>query len=1147
MTRLIVSLLFGLALQTLVSLAAAQSLTTGAITGTVVDQSGAMMASVLVIAKNVDTGATRETQTNGSGDFVLAQLDPGRYKVTAESNGFERTEIGPITVAVSRVATLEFKLKIGSVTATVEAKQDASMIEPSNPDNTTTFSATQLASVPNPGNDLTYVANLAPGAIMNTGSSGSTGFNNGNVEFNGLPSLSNDSTVDGLDANNSFFSKNATGASGLQLGMNAIEEVSINTASYSVDQGRLSASQINYVTKSGTNAYHGNAYEIWNGSAMNANSYFLKANGASKPRSNVNEFGASLGGPIFKEKLFFFTDMEGIRLVLPVILTSTLPTPIYQSYVLKQLPLGGTDPVLGDSLPAEPAEVPFYTKMFSLMGDTSKGNPLAILGCPLNVDGSQASGSPPAGIGCANMRTFSASPFANETLFTVKLDYHYDPNDTFWLRFQLNQGQNIRVDPVSPVFNEVAKVPSRSASAGWTHVFSPNLVNQFNPGISYLPGIVTLGDPSKALATLPLTYFFSFSPAFSTIGNNVDNTPNGVNTTTWQLNDNLSWTPGKHALRFGGDMRRLLYTVSNGSGTYPAEQGDSLARFTYGASDLTSQTFTKVLEDRLKAVNFDVYVMDTMKVDPKLTVTIGLRTTWNSNPVSSGGALSRLDGTFETISHDINGPLNRDIVSGLDTLFPNMPTLQWAPRAAVAYQPRPRTLVRIGAGIFNEPPFYASYGSFAANPPFFNTPSAGLTQPLGGAAIAPGVPSSTVDLVVAANQQFQANFAQGQLSCASSLSASGSCLPPLAFQIPDSHPKNPSVYEWSASIQQGLGSNFSLAARYVGTSLRHGGYQIDDNAFQTACSGCFVPLPFGTAPDARFGNAISFRDGANSSYNALQLTTEKRISHGLSFQLNYTYSHCLDENSNGGLSPFNQGTSVLTILPNGLHTLYGDCNYDVRHSVNGFYVYELPFHAARSWLETIVGHWQLSGTVFLRGGFPVTVYSSFTPDVLNGFGAVYANVVRGQNPYSKASIPGVTLPGTVQWLNPFAFESVIDPSTNTCVPTNDPQSCQVGNSGRNTFRAPGFRWTDLNIAKQFRINEHVGFRFETQFYNLLNHPNFGYPGGGFPFAGIPSEPGTLTGFGTINSTVAPITGLVGGQLGGDSSVRMIALRGTVTF
>src|SRR6266849_2819758 len=237
MKRPIASFACGLMLTSFASLAAGQSLTTGAITGTVVDQSGAVMASVVVIAKNVDTGATRETQTAGTGNFLLAQLDPGRYEVTAQSAGFEKTKIGPITVAVSGVASLEFKLKIGSATVTVEVKQEAPLIEPSNPITTTTFTARQLAGLPLEGNDLNYVAVLAPGAIMNAGASGNPGAGQ-DLTVNGLPAGANDITIDGLDTNDPRFNIKSRGASGLQLGLNAMEEVSVNTQAYSADQGR---------------------------------------------------------------------------------------------------------------------------------------------------------------------------------------------------------------------------------------------------------------------------------------------------------------------------------------------------------------------------------------------------------------------------------------------------------------------------------------------------------------------------------------------------------------------------------------------------------------------------------------------------------------------------------------------------------------------------------------------------------------------------------------------------------------------------------------------------------------------------------------------------------------------------------------------
>jgi Carboxypeptidase regulatory-like domain len=1123
-----------------------QTQTTGQISGTVTDPSGGVVPKAQVTVSNLNTGIKRATESNSDGHYLVPLLDPGTYLVTVEAKGFETVSRDGVTVAVSRYALVDFRLQIGAEAIKVTISTAAPLIEPSNSNTTTTFNATQLANIPNAGNDLSYLANLAPGAVMNTYSAG--GISQGNVEINGLGSVANDFTIDGLDANEPYNNFNATGASGLQLGLNAIQEVTINSTAFSVDQGRLYGSAINYITKSGTNAFHGNAFEIWNGSAMNARNFFLNANGVQqKPRSNVNEFGASLGGPIRKDKLFFFSDLEGIRVVLPVVLKSTLPTPAYERYVLQQLPLGGADTVLGGTLPPEPEEVGLYQKMFSLMGDTSRGVPYgAIPGCPLNADGSPVAGSPPSGDGCANIRTFSASPSANETLFTTKLDYILNANDSFWFRFQLNDGQSVQVDPVNSVFNSVLRVPSRSGAAGWTHVFSPHLVNQFNPGISYLPGITNLANPAGGHAALPITY--NASP-FSIIGNNAYSTPFGVTSTTWQLNDSLSWDKGRNAYKFGVNMRRLLITTTSAFDITPFENTFSLPEFTFGATASTSQAFVQSVEDQLRVVNLDTYAMDTLRATSKLTVTIGLRASWNSNPVSRNHGFTYLNGeSFETMSHDVNRALKLDILPNQQHMFISTPLLRWAPRAAIAYTLRPSTIVRAGFGLFYQPSYNGLSPQVSQNIPTNTQFSAGIFTSLGGVAIAPGVPNSAVDVAVAANQQFQSGFANGELSCGSSLASPSNCLPPVNFNAFAGNTGGaPYSLQWSTSLEQQLGQSFALTAKYVGTRYVKGLYTTYDNLYQTICAGCFPPLPFNAPPDSRFGTVNTSQSGANSSYHGLTVTVEKRFSYGLQFQANYTYSHCLDDQSNAVLTSFNSNVSQISILPRGVQSLHGDCDYDVRHSLNGSYVYQLPFRSSRAWLQTMIGGWQISGTLFVRGGFPISVYSSPNfSGVFNPFGSVYANLVPNEPLYQKTPVAS-TPPGTIQWLNPDAFQSTIDPSTGMCYPSNSPQNCQNGLLARGALRAPGFRWTDLDLAKQFKVSEHMNLKFETQFYNLFNHPNFGIPNSGFSLAGIPSEPATLTGFGTISQTVSPSTGLLGGRLGGDSSVRMIAFRGTIVF
>ena len=248
---------------------------------------------------------------------------------------------------MGQTAAVSFTLLPASISQSVEVTGQSALMSLENPNTSTTLEAKTITSLPNPGQDLTYVAQFAQGALMNTAGSSNDakaagGY--GNVEFNGLPATSNGYILDGFDTNDPFLGLNIGLSTNLVIGLDALQEATVNTNSYAVDQGRYGASQVNYFTKSGTNAFHGDAYEVWNGSLFNATDYFLHANDtpgniARKPRSTVNEFGVSVGGPILKDKLFFFAHYEGIRIALPLIARTTVPSPAYQQYVLQQLPL----------------------------------------------------------------------------------------------------------------------------------------------------------------------------------------------------------------------------------------------------------------------------------------------------------------------------------------------------------------------------------------------------------------------------------------------------------------------------------------------------------------------------------------------------------------------------------------------------------------------------------------------------------------------------------------------------------------------------------------------------------------------------------------------------------------------------------------
>src|SRR5216684_45325 len=368
-----------------------QGETTSAIIGQVSDASGAAVPGATVTVTNKETGLRRSASSDDSGRFNFPQLKPGAYSVKVEAEGFEPQQNDAVSSALGQKQTLDFRLKVAQSKETVEISSEAPILNPENANTSTTLNARVLEDLPNPGGDLTYPLQFAAGALVNTAGSsndfvgGTNGF--GNVEFNGLPALSNGYIVDGLETNDPLTNLNSGLSTNLVLGLDSISEVTVNTLSYAVDQGRYGASQVKYVTKSGTNQFDGKVYELWNGALLNAANYFTNAApGNHKPRSTVNHFGGSLGGSIVRDKLFFFFDSEWVRIALPIVAATTVPTPAFQNYVLQQLPLGGTDSVNGSTYQPAPQLVPFYQKMFSLYGNTT-GTPLAVLGCPFDVGG----------------------------------------------------------------------------------------------------------------------------------------------------------------------------------------------------------------------------------------------------------------------------------------------------------------------------------------------------------------------------------------------------------------------------------------------------------------------------------------------------------------------------------------------------------------------------------------------------------------------------------------------------------------------------------------------------------------------------------------------------------------------------------------
>ncbi len=789
--------------------------------------------------------------------------------------------------------------------------------------------------------------------------------------------------------------------------------------------------------------------------------------------------------------------------------------------------------------------------MFSLYGNTG-GTPLAVLGCPFESGGGQATGNPPSGNGCANRQSISHSSDDHEQIQTFRLDYNANATNTAWLRLQADTGlQAAYTDPINPLFDSISPQPLYSFAAGYTHVFSQNLVNYFNPGFSWYESLFAPSDFQKTLAAFPIVLQGSGANApFTTIGG-LDNTwTQGRRVSRVFINDNLAWSHGAHEFRFGTNTRIFrLNDYDFGEGTVPTVTYTTLPQFIYGVASTASETFPLSANEPFRFLNLDLYAQDTWKLTPKLTWTIGMRDTLNSNPLNPHDEIARLNGSFDSISHDVNQPLNAAIRSNLGKVFDSTPLAILQPRTALAWQFAPNTVLRTGFGLFSD----ILPGSIAdvvgVNPPYVRTFQGGLLGTVGGTAIAPGVPNSAVDATVAANQTFGAGFAPGELSCKSPQANPATCLPPVAITaVPSGKLHAPYFMQWSFGLEHQFGSTASIQAQYVGTRAVNQPYATQVNGYQTVCQGCFAPFPYLQPTDPRFGAVTQFSTGSNSHYHGLQLTAMKRLGHGLQGQINYTFSRCMDEVSNGGFLQFSAG-ALLSPLPGNLTRNYGPCDYDIRHNLNAEYLYELPIKVRNHGWGYALNGWQVSGTVFWHSGIPFSVlstpYSANGNGIVQGAGPQFASVVPGVPLYEHNPIPGVTQPGTIQWLNPDAFISTVDPSTGACSGGDTPQACQFGSLGRNALRGPNFFWSDFYLTKWFPLTERVKLRLEGQFFNVFNHPNFGLPS--LILAGIPGKPTTQTGFGALTYPTAPPTGLLGVGLGGDSSPRMIAFQARLEF
>jgi hypothetical protein len=1059
----------------------AQTNISGDVAGTIIDPTGAAVPHAAITITSSENGEIKTAVANGVGNYRVPFLKPGKYTFGVTGSGFTTTST-EVIVTAGTTSTVDIKLSVGSGTTTVEVSAEETLLHTESAQLSTTFDFAQIQALPNPGNDLTFIAQTTPGAVMNT----QGGY--GNFSVFGLPATSNTFTVNGGYENDPYLNVNNSGATNLLLGNNDIGQVSVISNAYDASYGGLGGAQVNQISRSGGNQFHGNASYWWNGSSMNANNWFNNLNGSPRPFDNVNQWAVGVGGPIKKDKTFFFGNYEGLRVVLPSRATIYVPSPSYEAATMAAIPA---------------SEVPLYTSLFQTWHATP-----GYSSAPVDADDPNALDV--NGI---------AGNFTHEWLATGRVDQVIGKNDLLYVHAKVDKGvQATFTSLINPLFNTASNQPQYEGQLNETHTFSPKLTNQFLFTASYYRAIFSNSNQEAANAIAPFALVFltgtlSQNPVAGIIGGENYVFPQGRNVTGYQFQDDLSWSKGNHTIKFGWSMRRDDVTdYSPSVRAVTPEAYATEASFMIGNATRYRQNFPTRTTQPVALYTMGWYVQDQWKMQPNFTLTLGMRFEHNSNPVCHTNCFANLPSNFLNVAANTtpDTPYNAQIQSGQNKAFNNFQSIGYEPRIGFAWLPfgaNSNTTVRGGFGMFSD-----SFPAQIAGDLLNNAPSnVQFYLRSSGFLLDPTLPGSGGAATVASNKAFTNGYASG--ASYNALVAEGIGFNAPSFTMADPKIYYPTYEEYSLAIEHQLPKGIVIGANYVGN---HGYHEPVVNSGINAFG--FGSLPE-AAPSASFGQVSEVFSGAGSNYNGLILTATRR-SKVLSFQFNYAYAHALDEISNGGFDGFSaDGENPNN--PYNIHQNYGNADYDTRHYISASYVINIPHFGGP---KVLTDGWQVAGTVFHNTGYPFTYVDSAIP--VNYLGTVYAQQTgTGFNTHcsgiksqaANGAIPCGAQPNFFTYAQDFNQQS------------------------RNQVYGPNYTDSDLDLTKRFAIPhwESAGLVLGAQFFNVFNHPNFG-----LPLNDVEGGPG---GYGVITSTVNTPTSILGSFLGGDASPRLIQLKASFTF
>jgi len=1002
---------------------------TGAISGVITDSTGAVVPGAQVTITQEETNTKMVLTTNAAGFYSAPALHPGHYDIEVAKTGFQSQKRTKLELRVQDRLEINFNLPLGATSTEITVNAAPPLLESQTSSLGQVVEEKTVNDLPLNGRNFIQLATLTAGTLPSTRTA-----ERDNFISNGARAVQNSYLLDGIDNKNRIMGFDKSSAQIIHPVIDAIEEFKVQTSTFSAEFGQAAGGVVNVTMRSGTNTLHGNVFEFLRNSQLDATPYFQPPGGGS-PLFIQNQFGATLGGPIIKDKTFFFGSWQSSREGNAAPQIASVPTAGEQQGIF---PSKVTDPTTG---------LPFPNNTIPM----SRWDPVA--------KGLVALYPLPNLPGAVNNFSYNPKEVVNQDDYSVKIDHHIGSKDYMFGRISQGWGEDFLPTLLPQPANQqgFTDLTQRQVMFSETHTVSANKVNEFRLGFVYTLSNQDVEGPRlfdqygikgaldtpkiKGLPTFTITGFSQLGTP-TTLGSapiaatGSGNFPADKSGKIWQLLDNFSWIHDRHSIKFGIDFSRVtmfVYTTNSArpgytfNGTYTGSGiGDFLLGDVYQAS--TSQQELDTIQQYI----YNGYVQDDWKASNRLTLNFGVRYELPMPFTEAHGHQSNfvLD----------SGACYLQIITvaqagqcGIGAALVRPDTNNFAPRLGLAYQATSTTVVRSGFGVFyGRDEDLGIQRRLANNPPFVTSATFIGT---------PSVPAFPL----------QVGFPANALSLASGSSTVNSY--PFNFAVPY-------VEQWNINIERQLPGSFLAQVGYTGSEAHKLPLVVNVNQA--------VPGPGSVnsrRPYQGFGDIEFYGPLDNSTYNALIAKLERRFTKGLSLLASYTYGHSID--GGGGNNDSNDPGPQDA---RDLQAQKGSSNFDVRHrfALSGFY--QLPFGKSGGFVSHLIRNWQLSGIFSAQTGQPFTATLSTDP-TNTGTTARPNRLADGNLPSDQRS--------RTHWFDTAAFAA-------------PPCAC-FGNSGRNIIRAPGFMDLDLGIIRDFNFSERFRLQFRAESFNLMNHPNFGLP------------------------------------------------------